>query len=104
MKALEIQQATAPLADYVRNINEEPVIVSVGGRPVAALVPIQNADWETARLSTDPQFLALIQRSRSRQEKEGGIPGREMRRRLGIGRAGKGPTPRGPDRKKRSGR
>ena len=54
MKTLEIENATASLADYVRN--KEPVIVSRKGKPVAALVPIENADWETASLSTDPRL------------------------------------------------
>ena len=90
MKALEIRRATAPLAEYVRKVSKEPVIVSKGGEPVAALVAIQNADWETAQLSTHPQFLALIQRSRRRQEREGGISSREMRRRLGLRRVKRG--------------
>ncbi len=38
------------------------------GKHVAEVVPIQNADLETLTLSTHPQFLALIERSRSRQE------------------------------------
>ena len=84
MKALGIKQATAPLADYVRRIAKEPVIVSVKGKPVAALVSLENADWETVRLSNHPQFLELIQRSRARQEKEGGISSDELRRRLGV--------------------
>jgi hypothetical protein len=44
---------------------------------------------ETATLSTDPRFIALIERSRLRQKAEGGISGPEMRRRLGRqGRSG----------------
>ena len=38
MKALELQDATASLADHVRKVDKEPVIVSRKGRPVAALV------------------------------------------------------------------
>jgi len=87
MRALEIKQATAPLAEYVRTVGEGPVIVSVKGKPVAALVSIENADWETVTLSSHPQFLALIERSRTRQKKEGGISSHELRRRLGIRRA-----------------
>ena len=82
MKTLEMVKATAPLAKYAQNVSEEPVIVTVDGRPVAALVPIENADLETATLSTHPQFLALIERSRARQKAEGGISSAEMRRRL----------------------
>ena len=77
-------QATAPLAEYAQDADKEPVIVTVDGRPVAALVPIENADSETVTLSTHPQFLALIERSRARQRIEGGISAQEMHRRLGL--------------------
>ena len=78
-------QATDPLAEYAQDVDKEPVIVTVDGRPVAALVPIENADSETVTLSTHPQFLALIERSRARQRIEGGISAQEMHRRLGLG-------------------
>ncbi len=84
MKTLELVQATAPLAEYVRELNEEPVILTFDGKPFAALVSIQNADWETVSLSTNPQFIALIERSRARQKAEGGISSAEMRHRLGL--------------------
>lgn len=84
MKAVEITQATAPLAEYARDVSEEPVIITERGKPIAALVPIENADWETVKLSTHPEFLALIERSRARQKAEGGISSTEMRRRLGL--------------------
>lgn len=84
MKTLEISKATAPLAEYARDVSKEPVILTVGGRPVAVLVSIENADLETVTLSTHPQFLALIERSRARQKAEGGISSAEVRRRLGL--------------------
>ena len=98
MKTVEMKQAMAPLADYARDLDKEPVIVTERGRPVAALMPIENADRETVTLSTNPQFLALIERSRLRHESEGGISSEEMRRRLGAERAPR----RGPRRKMRS--
>lgn len=84
MKTIEMTQATAPLAEYAQDVSKEPVIVTVDGKPVAALVPIENADSETVTLSTHPQFLALIERSRARQRIEGGISAQEMHRRLGL--------------------
>ena len=84
MKTIELVQATAPLAEYAKEVNKELIIITVGGKPVAALVPIENADLETVTLSTHPQFLALIERSRARQKAEGGISSAEMRRRLGL--------------------
>ena len=84
MKTLEMAEATAPLAEYAREVSKEPVILTVDGRPVAALVSIENADLEAVALSIHPQFLALIERSRARQKAEGGISSAEMRRRLGL--------------------
>ena len=84
MKTLEIAKATAPLAEYARDVSREPVILTVRGKPIAALVSVENADLETITLSTHPQFIALIERSRARQRAEGGISSEEMRRRLGA--------------------
>jgi antitoxin (DNA-binding transcriptional repressor) of toxin-antitoxin stability system len=84
MKTLELAQATAPLVEYAQDVGRAPLILTVGGKPVAALVSIENADLETITLSTHPQFLALIERSRTRDNTEGGILTEEMRRRLGL--------------------
>jgi len=84
MKMLELADAVAPLAEYAQDVSKEPVILTVDGKLVAALVAIENADLETVTLSIHPQFLALIERSRTRQKAEGGISAGEMRRRLGL--------------------
>ena len=86
MKTLEMSKATAPLADHAREVDKEPVIVTENGRPVAALMPIENADHETVSLGTNARFLALIERSRQRHDGEGGISSDEMRRRLQVER------------------
>lgn len=83
MKVIEKRDATATLAEYAADIESGPVIVTVEGRPVAALVPLENTDLETASLSTNPELIDLIERSRASVQSEGGIPSEEMRRRLG---------------------
>ena len=82
MKLVDEADATASLAEYAAQIENGPVIVTHQGRPVAALMPIENADLETVTLSTNPKFLEMIERSRSRIHAEGGISSDEMRRRL----------------------
>ena len=49
------------------------MMLTIHGKPVAALVPIDNADLETVTLSTNPKFMALIERPRTRQRTEGGV-------------------------------
>ena len=82
MKVVEKADAKRSLADYAGEIDSGPVVVTNQGRPVAALVPIENADLETVALSTNRQFLDLIERSRARVRAEGGISSEETRRRL----------------------
>lgn len=77
-------EATGSLAEYARHVEDEPVVVTVSGRPVAALVAVSNVDAETISLSTNPKFLAILERSRARERREGGISSKEMRRRLGL--------------------
>jgi prevent-host-death family protein len=85
MKTVEIDDANMSLADYARKVKEEAFVVTDHGKPVAVLLPLENTDLETASLSSNPRFLELIERSRSRMNQEGGIPGDEVRRRLGLG-------------------
>lgn len=84
MKAVEIGKATGTLAQYAKSVRKQPVIVTRRGRPMAALMPIENADVETAALSTNPKFLALIERARVRHQREGGISSRNLRLQLGL--------------------
>jgi hypothetical protein len=42
MKTLDLAEATAPLAEYARDVGKEPMILD--GKPIAALVSVENAD------------------------------------------------------------
>ena len=83
MKVVDRHEATRTLADYASQVQSGAVVVTDQGRPVAALVPIENADLETVSLSTNRRFLDLIERSRSRVRDEGGVSAEEMRGRFG---------------------
>jgi prevent-host-death family protein len=96
MKRVELAQATAPLAEYARRAHEEGVVVTVRGRPVAAVTAVpEGADWESLAISTHPVFLEIMERSRRAHSEQGGISPDEMRRRLGIK-----PKPRGRTRRR----
>jgi len=84
MKLMELEKATWSLARYVRGSHKEPIILTTHGKPVAALLFIGNVDWETVSLSTNPEFLEMIEESRKSLREEGGISEEEMRRRLGL--------------------
>jgi PHD/YefM family antitoxin component YafN of YafNO toxin-antitoxin module len=86
MKSIEIDQATESLAEYARQAKREPVLLTEQGNPVAALLSLENVDQESLSLSTNPQFMEIIEQSRARLAAEGGISSDEMRRRLGLPR------------------
>jgi prevent-host-death family protein len=89
MKKVPKREATGSLAEYVDALGDDPLVVTIRGRPVAALVSLENADAETVTLSTKPAFLRLIERSRRQHESRGGLSPAEMRRRLSNARNGK---------------
>jgi len=83
VKRVEVADATESLATYIRKAaGSGPGVVTDDGQPVAALVMLEHTDLETVALSSDPEFLALIQNSRERQAREGGLSSAEVRRRL----------------------
>jgi hypothetical protein len=86
VKTIELDEATKTLGESAREAGTEPLVITEGGKPVAILLPLENADIETVSLSTDPRFIELIGRSRSRLAEEGGLSGEEVRRRLGSQR------------------
>ncbi len=82
MKTIEISEATSALSEFAEEGRHEPVVVTERGKPVAALVPIEDMDLENLSLGTNPDFLALIAESRTRCPPGKGISTEEMRGRL----------------------
>ena len=82
VRTIDVSDATESLATYIRDGAAGPVVVTDEGRPVAALVLLENTDLDTVALSTDPVFLALIRSSRARHAQEGGLSAEEVRRHL----------------------
>lgn len=84
MKTIDLAKATAPLRKYAEGAAREVVVVTRGGKPMAAVVPVEDYDLESLSLSTNSRFLEIIAESRRSLEREGGIPIVEVRRRLGL--------------------
>jgi prevent-host-death family protein len=73
MKAVEIADAKLPISDYAKAAKRGPVILTRRGRPVAAVVALDDQDWEDLKVSTSPEFAAIIARSEARYQAEGGV-------------------------------
>jgi PHD/YefM family antitoxin component YafN of YafNO toxin-antitoxin module len=91
MKTVELSRATDSLASYAANVKTEPVLVTRRGKPVAAVISMIGMDRESLSLSTNPKFVAIIEKSRA-SRKQGTISSDEMRRRLGLTRRAGGKT------------
>ena len=84
MTRVEIADATASLSEYTRKMRNEPVVVTRRGRPVAALMPLSEEDWEDLVVGTHPAFVRFMRRSRARYKPGTGVPLEEIRRKHGI--------------------
>ena len=84
VKKVTLAKATASLAEFARALDGDVLVLTDSGRPVAALVPIQDMDMESLAVGTSPAFLDIIERSRRRHDGEGGISLDEIRNRLEL--------------------
>jgi len=80
MKRVELSKATKPLRDYAERADQELVVVTARGKPVAAVISLAGIDEESLAVSTDRGFGQLVQRSRERREREGGVSATEVRK------------------------
>jgi hypothetical protein len=65
MKTIQLSRASRPLAEYARELSDDIMVVADAKRPVVAIVPLKGVDRESLALSTHPEFLELIERSRA---------------------------------------
>jgi PHD/YefM family antitoxin component YafN of YafNO toxin-antitoxin module len=84
MKTMELAAATGPLSQYARELDEEPLVLTDSGHPVAALMPISDVDLETVALASNPKFLAILETARGQRRAGQGLTPDEVRRELGL--------------------
>ena len=65
MKTIKLSRASRPLTSYAAEFRNEVLVLTERNRPVAAVVPLKGIDRESLALSSHPEFLALIARSRA---------------------------------------
>ena len=64
MKAMKLPKEIQSLLDVAETVEEETLVFTKKKRPVAALVSLRKVDRESLALSTNPQFLKLIETAR----------------------------------------
>ena len=80
MKTIDLNDATEPLAEYVKRMEGEPITIVHKGVPLAVHAPAGNDDYESVQMSTNPKFTELLERSRKSLREEGGISAEEVRK------------------------
>ena len=64
MKAMKLPKEIQSLLDIAETVEEETLVFTKKKRPVAALVSLRKVDRESLALSTNPQFLKIIETAR----------------------------------------
>ena len=64
MKAMKLPKEIESFLDVAEAAEEETLIFTKKKRPVAALVSLKKVDRESLALSTNPQFLRIIETAR----------------------------------------
>lgn len=65
MKQIELSTATDSLATYAETFGQDPVVFTLHGKAIAAVISLDNVDLESLSLSTNSEFLKIIQQSRN---------------------------------------
>ena len=82
MKTVDLTEASAHLAEYARSVEEAPLILTSENKPIAALVSLHNVDEESLALSTNPEFLGVIQAAREEVRRGEVVSLEEMKREM----------------------
>ena len=80
MKTIDLSDATEPLAEYVKRMEGEEITIVHKGVPLAVLRPAGNDDYESVQMSTNPEFIALLERSRKSIREGRGFSTEEMKK------------------------
>ena len=86
MKTVDINDASASLSEYARNLASEPLVVTDAGRTIAALIPIEDDDVDAMRLASHQQFVAILEKARAQRIAGKTLSSDDVRRELGLSR------------------
>ena len=65
MKTIELTSATRPLSEYAKEFGDQVIVLTSHRKPVAAIVSLRKVDKETLSLSTNLEFMEIIEKARA---------------------------------------
>ena len=84
MKTIEISTASRSLADYANEAGDDFVLLTSNSKPVAAIVSLKNIDPESLALSTNADFMEIIEQARRECASGQTISLSSMKKELGV--------------------
>jgi len=102
MNKVEVEATKLTVPALAELAKKGPVILTLKGKPMAAVKDLSGSDWESVALANNPRFLALIEESRRSYRQQGGLSLDEVRQELGLAKRRRrgGKTKRKPAAKK----
>ena len=83
MKIASLAEIKNKLSFYVNAARQSPVIITRNGKPVAAIISVEDEDdLDSLMLAHSPRFQKLLADADERVRRSGGIPLAEVKRRL----------------------
>ena len=85
MKTIELKKASLPLAEYVKHLDGGALVITSNGGPTAALVLLSSdSDLESLGLSTNPEFIQMLEESRRQLKGKRGASLAEVKKEFGV--------------------
>jgi PHD/YefM family antitoxin component YafN of YafNO toxin-antitoxin module len=84
MKTIEVSTASKTLAEYTSELDDDFVVLTSNNKPIAALVSLKSIDPEALALSTNSQFLKIIEQARQEVAAGQTISLRSMKKEYGL--------------------
>ena len=83
MKTVDLNKATGSLIELAIEA-KEPLLIIKDNKPLVVIMPVEHEDIESLSLSTNPDFLTMLENSRARAKTEGYVTSAQMREELGL--------------------
>ncbi len=84
MKLVAVESTALTVTELAELAKDGPVILTRKGKPLAAIKPLRGKDWESIALANNPEFQAIIERSRQSYRERGGTTLEEVRKEFGL--------------------
>lgn len=83
MKTVDLNKADGSLIELAIEA-KEPLLIIKDNKPLVVVMPVEHVDLESLALSTNPDFLDMLEKSRARAKAEGCITSAQFREELGL--------------------